>query len=79
MKPVDFAEANRTLKAPCATSTNVASLRAWTDGVHCISRWRPTWRDRLRVLFGAPIWLWVVSGETQPPVAVETESPWVSA
>jgi hypothetical protein len=75
MTPSDFPQANRTLGAPQGM-TNCSALRVFTDGEHCISAWRPSWRERLAVLCGRPVWLWVVSGETQPPVMVETQPPW---
>jgi hypothetical protein len=42
------------------------------DGV-CISRWVPTWRERLRILFGRAIYAHVASGMTQPPIALTVD------
>jgi hypothetical protein len=42
------------------------------DGVF-YSYWRPTWRERLRVLFGRPVRLCVVANG-MPPVAVDTDT-----
>ncbi len=39
----------------------------------CLSKWRATWSERLRILIGKPISLRVVSGRTQPPVSIEVE------
>ena len=30
----------------------------------------PTWRERIALIFGSPVWLRVVFGDTQPPVAL---------
>lgn len=76
MQPSTFPEANGTLTKPAGmTDDECGSLPIFTDGKMCLSRWRPSWRERLAVAFGAPIWLWVWSGRTQPPVALQTERP----
>jgi hypothetical protein len=41
----------------------------------CISRWVPTLSERLALILGAPVWLWVWSGRTQPPVALTINTP----
>lgn len=41
------------------------------DGA-CVSVWKPTLVERLRIMFGENIQLHVVSGVTQPPVALLT-------
>jgi hypothetical protein len=76
VRPVTFPSANRTLTAPRGMEQICGPLPVYTDGEFCISRWRPTWRERLAVLFGSSVWLWVVSGQTQPPVSLETRDPW---
>lgn len=78
MRPTRFPQANRTL-APPQGMDNCEPLSVYTDGEFCISRWKPTWRERLAMLFGRPAWLWVVSGWTQPPVMVETRDPWAAS
>lgn len=74
MTPTAFPQSNRTLTAPSGMP-NCSELAVFTDGEHCISAWRPSWRERFAVLFGRPVWLWVVSGQTQPPVLLETAFP----
>lgn len=75
MKPIKFYGYDGVLGAP----------ESWDEDAHrpciglpvkrqdgkCISCWKPTWRERIAMLFGRPIWLHVASGQTQPPVAVE--------
>lgn len=77
MKPVPFKYVNKTLQPSGAThSQNVSgvdSLPIWTDGEQCLSRWRLSWRDRLRVLIYGHVWLAVLSGATQPPVCLDAE------
>lgn len=72
MIPGTFAEANRVLqKPPSMSDEECEPLPVWTNGQLCISLWRPSWRERLSMLLFGRVWLWVVSGETQPPVAVD--------
>ena len=40
------------------------------DGTTCVSCWRPTFLERLKLLFGGDIWLHVLSGRSQPPVTI---------
>lgn len=39
-----------------------------------VSCWKPTWRERLAILFGKPVWLGV-SGDNHPPVYIEVHNP----
>jgi hypothetical protein len=64
------------LKRPAhMTEEECGTLAVFQTGQHCISRWVPTWRERLLILVGAPIWLWVWSGNSQPPVTLSVDSP----
>lgn len=55
------------------TDDECASLHVWSDGTQCVSCWRPTFKERLNILFGGKVWLGVLSGKTQPPVFVSGE------
>lgn len=70
MEPINFAETNKTLGAPVGMD-NCVPLKVWTDGSLCLSCWRPTWRERFSILVFGRAWLWLWSGQTQPPVALE--------
>lgn len=70
MEPTNFPEANKTLSAP-AGMANCEPLRVWTDGRMTVSCWRPSWRERLSILFFGRAWLCVHFGETQPPVWID--------
>lgn len=73
MEPVKFTEANKNLLKPATmTDEECESLWVFTDGQQCVSRWYLTWRDRLRILFYGHIWLSVHSGQTQPPVRLDS-------
>jgi hypothetical protein len=74
MKPFQFWRANKILMPPKGGGVNsqdIAYLPVWTDGTQCVSCWRLTWRERLSVLFFGRVWLAVLSGGTQPPVALQ--------
>jgi hypothetical protein len=72
MRPTDFPEKTYTLqKPPSMTDEECSPLAVFSDGSVCMSRWMPSWRERLALLFGSPLWLYVVSGRTQPPVSLE--------
>lgn len=77
MKPIKFKEATKVLQKPSTmTDAECASLHVWTDGKECVSCWKPTIKERVRILFGGKIYLGVLSGcSTQPPVFVTGEYP----
>lgn len=72
MEPIQFKQANKNLLKPQGmTDEECGSLPVFTDGKVCISLWKMTWRERLSALFFGKVWLWVHSGQTQPPVGLE--------
>jgi hypothetical protein len=72
MIPIKFDQANKDLLKPEGwTDEECGSLPVFNDGKVCISCWKPTWRERLSILVFGKVWLWVHSGVTQPPVALE--------
>ena len=71
MKPINFPQANKALLQPEGmTDEECGSLPVHTDGHTCLSLWKLSWRERLSALFFGKAWLWVYSGQTQPPVAL---------
>lgn len=71
LKPTKFPEANRNLLKPDSmTDEECESLWVYTDGYECFSCWKLGWRERLNILLHGKVWLSVVSGWTQPPVAL---------
>jgi hypothetical protein len=72
MIPIKFPESNAILTRPVdMTEEECMSLSVHTDGVFCISCWRPTLRERLSILLFGKVWVWVRSGRTQPPIALD--------
>lgn len=79
MIPVDFPEANKTFTAPRKEDEAwCGDLRVHIgeeDGLPVlISCWQPSWKDRLRILLGGPVWQTIV-GRGLPPSSLRTECP----
>ena len=71
MEPIHFEQANKNLLKPEGwTDEQCGSLPVFTDGKECISLWKMTWRERISALFFGKVWLFVHSGQTQPPVGL---------
>jgi hypothetical protein len=87
MKPIPFKEANLVLTAPPEANgavnagcvSKIEPLHVFTNNEACISCWQPTWRERLSILFKGRVWLMVLSGRTQPPVALLSDTPFQPA
>lgn len=77
MKPIKFPQANKTLLPPKGMD-NCEELHVYSDEKYCISRWKPSFKERIQILFGDGLWLWVVSKNTQPPVSLTVSNPWES-
>jgi hypothetical protein len=72
MKPINFKEANKILLRPeSMTDAECGALHVYTEGKYCLSCWRPSLREKLSILLFGKVWLWVMSGATQPPVTLE--------
>lgn len=69
MNPGRFQQVNATLTAPKSLQ-GCGDLPVFTDGEVIISRWTPTWRERIAVALGCPAWLYVFARSTQPPVSL---------
>jgi len=72
MQPVSFPQANKTLNKPQGmTDAECGPLPVYNNGEMSISCWQMNWRERLSALFFGRVWLYVVMGSTQPPVALD--------
>lgn len=67
--PTKFKYQNRTL---LGRTEDVMPLPAWTDGQIVVSRWQFTFRERLQLLITGKLWITLLSGSTQPPIALDT-------
>lgn len=74
MKPVNFQHSNTCLTKPSSmTDERCESLHVWSDGEVCISSWKLSFAERLSALLFGTIWLTVLSGRSQPPVALRAK------
>lgn len=74
MKPINFKQSTKVLQKPGTLSdSECGTLPVWCDGKQCVSCWKPSFKERINILFGGKVWLGVMSGKTQPPVFVAGE------
>jgi hypothetical protein len=72
MHPIFFKESNKNLLKPKnMTDEECSNLYVFTDGEICISKWKLSFMDKIRCLFHGNIWVFVFSGQTQPPIALD--------
>lgn len=74
MQPVKFVESNVTF---AEDQPEYQPLPAHWNGVETVtSCWQFTWRDRVRILFGAPLWLRQLTfGQALQPQLPQLEKP----
>ena len=73
VEPIKFREANKNLLKPNGmTDEECGSLWVYSDGEQCISCWKLGWKERISALLFGNIWLSVLSGQTQPPVWIDS-------
>ncbi len=76
MKPLPFSESNCVLTRPSyMLKGECGELPVHKTGIYIISRWGFSWRELLAVLLHREIWLWVLTKDTHPPLAIETYRP----
>lgn len=69
MKPIKFSRSNKTLLKPSnMLDEECSSLDVYTDDKQCVSCWKMSLWERLSSLLFGKIWLYVLSGDTQPPI-----------
>jgi len=74
VKPIQFKEQTKVLQKPeSMTDEECGTLPIWNDGKRCISCWKMSFKERLKALLYGKIWIHVLSGETQPPIAIECD------
>ena len=74
MTNIKFKESTRVLQPPTGM-VNCDAMEVYCDGENCISKWKPNWKDRIKLLLGCSIWVYVHSGKTQPPIALTVKNP----
>jgi hypothetical protein len=48
-------------------------LHYWSDNKQCVSCFKPTWKERLTILFKGQIWIGIKT-KTPPPMFISGES-----
>jgi len=74
MTAVRFAEVNTVRKAPPGMD-NCHDVHCYADATYCITAWRPTPQELVRLNLGEPVYLGVIMGGGMPPVFLNVESP----
>lgn len=67
-RPRGFKESNRTLMPGDHPGHEVQPLPVFNNGDFCMSSWRLSLQERFSALLFGRVWLYVLSGSTQPPV-----------
>ena len=52
-------------------------LPVYTDGKQCVSCWKMSFKERIKVLFTGRVWLGVIGHRTQPPVWLDGNKPFI--
>lgn len=62
MKPINFKQSTKVLQKPGTLSdSECGTLPVWCDGKQCVSCWKPSFKERINILFGGKVWLGVMS------------------
>ncbi len=78
MIPVDFPERNKVLEKPKGmTDEECHDLEIFTDGKQCVSCWQLNKEELELIQQTGKVWLLIVSGQTQPPVLLTIELPFI--
>lgn len=78
MKPIEFKQANKHLRKPSdMTAEQCKPLVILNVDNLCISLWKASIIERVRFLLIGKLWLIVRSGNTQPPVKITIDKPFV--
>jgi len=76
MKPIIFREYNKMLHKPVSlTDKKCSSLPIFNGEGQCISKWKLSAMERIKIAFTGVVWLSVLSGDTQPPVSLSIHFP----
>lgn len=81
MRPVEFKESTKELAPPKAMREGdiCLPLPVFTDGQDVVSCWQFTPEELEEMQRTGKLWLTVLSGQTQPPVAISAFSPFEHA
>jgi len=76
LQPVTFKHQNKVLTKPSSMNDDECEdLPICNVDDMCISKWRISFWQRIKLIFSGHVWLGIHSGHTQPPVWLVTKSP----
>jgi hypothetical protein len=74
MTPKRFKEAQVRLEKPSSMSDEeCGGLWIYRQEGYCISLWTCSFWERIKFLFHGHLWVYVLSGMTQPPIALDVK------
>lgn len=80
MRPVDFPERNKVLQKPKGvTDEECFDLEIYTNGHVCVSVWDLNKEELELIQKTGKVYLQIWSGQTQPPVLLSVESPFIQS
>ena len=68
-----FQAGYQTIDSANMTDEECGTLPVFCYDETCVSCWRLSWKERLSALFFGTVWVWVWSGQTQPPIALRAK------
>lgn len=79
MKPINFKQQNTVLEKPeNMKDSECSALPTFRDGKQCISCWELSEQDLEEINKTKKVYLGVLSGNTQPPVFLTVQTPFIS-
>lgn len=76
MKPITFPEVNVEVAKNQSEYGTLPAFHSSEREGHVVSRWRPTFKERIRLAFGADIWVCVMTFGNALQPSVLTTSRW---
>lgn len=77
MNPVRFAEVNSVRTAPPGMD-DCMDVHCYADDKYCITAWRPTPEELVKLNLGEPVYLGVLMAGGMPPVFLTVDSPFAT-
>lgn len=81
MRPIRFPQQNMVISKPKKYDESkygpCPDLLIYNDGNISVTGWRLTWKERIKMIFGNPMWIILISGNSQPPMQLQMDNPFV--
>jgi hypothetical protein len=74
MKPARFKQMNAIYSKPDSmTDQECESLPAWRDDRFCVSKWKMSLWEKIKLLFGASLWVYIWQPNGPPPIGFQVD------